>query len=33
MTKDKVPAFRTELEIFTRFVFKLVFKFSGRSVP
>ena len=31
MTNDKLPAFRVELKIFTRFVFKLVF--SGRSVP
>ena len=33
MTNDKVPAFRVELKIFTRFVFKLVFGVSGRIVP
>ena len=32
MTNEKVPAFRVELKIFTRFVFKLVFRVS-RSVP
>ena len=31
MTNDKLPAFRVELKIFTRFVFELVF--SGRRVP
>ena len=33
MTNDKLPAFRVELKIFTSFVFKLVFRVSGRSVP
>ena len=33
MTKDKLPAFRVELKIFTRFVFKLVFRVRGRCVP
>ena len=33
MTKDKLPAFRVQLKIFTRFVFKLVIRVSGRSVP
>ena len=33
MTKDKLPAFRVQLKIFTRFVFKLVFRVTGRSVP
>ena len=33
MTKDKLPAFRIQLKIFTRFVFKLVFRVTGRSVP
>ena len=33
MTNDKLPAFRVELKIFIRFVFKLVFRVSGRSVP
>ena len=33
MTKGKLPAFRVQLKIFPRFVFKLVFKVSGRSVP
>ena len=32
MTNEKLPAFRVELKIFTRFVIKLVFKVS-RSVP
>ena len=32
MTKDKLPAFRVQLKIFTRFVFKLVIRVSG-SVP
>ena len=31
MTKDKLPAFRVQLKIFTRFVFKLVFSVNGRS--
>ena len=29
----KLSAFRVLLKIFTRFVFKLVFRVSGRSVP
>ena len=33
MTNGKLPAFRVELKIFTRFVFQLVFRVSGRSVP
>ena len=33
MTNVKQPAFRVELKIFLRFVFKLVFRVSGRSVP
>ena len=33
MTKDKLPAFRVQLKIFARFLFKLVFRVSGRSVP
>ena len=33
MTNDKLPSFRVELKIFTRFVFKLVFRVSGRSAP
>ena len=33
MTKDKLPAFRVQLKMFTRFVFKLVFRVTGRSVP
>ena len=33
MTKDKLPAFRIQLKIFTRFVFKLVFRVTGKSVP
>ena len=33
MTNDKLPALRVELKIFTRFVFMLVFRVSGRSVP
>ena len=33
MTKGNLPAFRVQLKIFTRFVFNLVFKVSGRSVP
>ena len=33
MANDKLPAFRLELKIFTRFVLKLVFRVSGRSVP
>ena len=33
MTKDKLPAFRVQLKIFTRFVFKLVFRVTGKSVP
>ena len=33
MTKDKLPAFRVELKIFTRFVIKLVFGVSARNVP
>ena len=32
MTNDKLPTFRVELKIFTRFIFKLVFRGSG-SVP
>ena len=31
MANDKLPAFRLELKIFTRFVLKLVFRVSGRS--
>ena len=30
---DNLPAFRVELKIFIRFVFKLIFRVSGRSVP
>ena len=30
---DKLPAFRIKLKTFTKFVFKLVFRVSGRSVP
>ena len=33
MTNYKLPAFRVELKIFTRFVFGLLFRVSGRSVP
>ena len=33
MTNVKQPAFRVELKIFLRFVFKLVFRVSGRGVP
>ena len=33
MTKDKLPAFRVQLKIFTRSVFKLIFRVSGKSVP
>ena len=33
MTKDRLPAFRVQLKMFTRFVFKLVFRVSGRGVP
>ena len=33
MTKDKLPAFRVQLNILTKFVFKLVFRVGGRSVP
>ena len=33
MTKDKLPALRVALKIFIRFVFKLAFRVSGRSVP
>ena len=34
MTNDKLPAtFRIQLKIFTRFVFKVVFRVSRRSVP
>ena len=33
MANDKLPAFRLELKIFTRFVLKLVFRVSERSVP
>ena len=29
---DKLPGFRVELKTFTRFVFKLVFRVSGRGV-
>ena len=32
MTSDQLPTFRAELKIFTRFIFKLVFRVSG-SVP
>ena len=32
MTKEKLPAFRVELKIFTRLVFKPDFRASGRSV-
>ena len=30
---NELPAFRVELKIFTGFIFKLVFRVSGRSVP
>ena len=33
MTNNKLPAFRVELKVSTRFVFKLVFRVSGRSLP
>ena len=33
MTKDKLPALRVALKILARFVFKLAFRVSGRSVP
>ena len=33
MTKDKVPVFKGQLKIFTRVVFNLAFRVSGRSVP
>ena len=33
MTNDELPRFTDELKIFTRFVFKLVFWVSERSVP
>ena len=33
MTKDKLPAFRVQLKILTKFVFELVFRVGGRSVP
>ena len=32
MTNDKLPAFRGDLKIFTRFAFKSVFRVSGRRV-
>ena len=32
MTNEKLPAFRVELKIFTRLVFMLDFRVSGRSV-
>ena len=32
ITNDKVPAFRFELKIFTRFLLNLVFRVSGKSV-
>ena len=32
MTNDKLPAFKVEVKLFTRFVFKLVFRVSGRTV-
>ena len=32
MTNDKLPAFRVELKIFTKFAFKLVFRVSVISV-
>ena len=33
MTNCKLPTFRVELKIFTRFVFRLVFRVTGRIVP
>ena len=33
LDNDKRPAFVVELKIFTRFVFNLVSKVSGRGVP
>ena len=33
MRNDKLPTFKVQLNMFTRFVFKLVFRVSGRSVP
>ena len=33
MTNVKLPAFRVELKIFTIFIFKLVFRVNGRSLP
>ena len=32
MTNDKLPAFRGDLKIFTRFAFKSVFRVSGIRV-
>ena len=32
MTNDKLPAFRVELKIFTRFLFNIIFRVSRRSV-
>ena len=32
MTNDKLPAFRVQLKILTKFVFKLVCRISGRSI-
>ena len=29
MTNNELPAFRVEFKIFTRFIFKLVFRVSG----
>ena len=33
MMNDELPLFRVELKIFTRFVFKLVSRVSGKGVP
>ena len=33
MTNDNLPAFTAQLKIFTRFVFKPVFRVSGRGEP
>ena len=33
MTNDKLTMFRVELKIFARFVTKLVFRVSRKSVP
>ena len=32
ISNDKLPGFRVQLKIFTRFLFKLVFRVSGRIV-